>query len=421
MSIYDCILINNDPITAEKYEEAKQIVNRANTKSGADASSFELLTLTALVALERAKVDIVVVEVGMGGRLDATNVIPDYCILVSALTAVDLDHQTFLGNTVAEIAKEKAGIARNATPFVMGQQKYEAVVNAVEDCVPDGYLIRAQVVEKPLIAPKAADITMSSPAMQQVLSQRVQFTLPCFPSDIVSVALPLYGVHQLENLGLAVSIVSTLLQDPANFLSVPGLRGVDLQTIRRGIEATKWRGRLSIHSLATSSGPSISLLADGAHNPASAATLGNFIESLLSFRGEVPRKLSLTYILALSHSPPKTPLQTLAPLFSPSVVNHVGLRGHIRVALVRFTSPDGMPWVKSVSPSEMRKAVSQLGTSGADVWAPEDDAAAEHQLVDALGWASNSANMDKDRGEELVVVAGSLYLVADLYRLPNVK
>ncbi|KZP31524.1 Mur ligase [Athelia psychrophila] len=394
VSIYDCILINNDPITAEKYEEAKQIVNRANTKSGADASSFELLTLTALVALERAKVDIVVVEVGMGGRLDATNVIPDYCILVSALTAVDLDHQTFLGNTVAEIAKEKAGIARNATPFVMGQQKYEAVVNAVEGCVPDGYLIRAQ---------------------------RVQFTLPCFPSDIVSVALPLYGVHQLENLGLAVTIVSTLLQDPANFLSVPGLRGVDLQTIRRGIEATKWRGRLSIHSLATSSGPSISLLADGAHNPASAATLGNFIESLLSFRGEVLRKLSLTYILALSHSPPKTPLQTLAPLFSPSVVNHVGLRGHIRVALVRFTPPDGMPWVKSVSPSEMRKAVSQLGTSGANVWAPEDDAAAEHQLVDALGWASNSANMDKDRGEELVVVAGSLYLVADLYRLPNVK
>jgi folylpolyglutamate synthase len=79
-----------------------------------------LLTLTALFIFEEAKLDVVVVEVGMGGRLDATNIIPDEAILVSALTAVDLDHQAFLGQTVAGIAREKLGLLVRAVHLYWG-------------------------------------------------------------------------------------------------------------------------------------------------------------------------------------------------------------------------------------------------------------------------------------------------------------
>ncbi|KAF7981436.1 hypothetical protein HWV62_33439 [Athelia sp. TMB] len=417
ISLYDCILINNNAITQEKFNEAKNIVDAANTESAADVSSFESLTMIALVAFEKAKVDIAVVEVGMGGRLDATNVMPDNCIVVSALTAVDLDHQAFLGHTVAEIAREKAGIARKATPFVLGQQRHKEVVDAVESCVPATNLIRAQVIQKSHIIPDTEGILLSSLQINKALSQHITVTLPCFPGEVLSASLPLYGAHQLENLGLAVSIISTLLADAENSELIPGLKGITPKSICAGIESTHWRGRLSFHTLTSSSSQSLTILADGAHNPSSSATLGNFIESLLHLR-----KLSLTYVLALSHSPPKSPLQTLAPLLSPKIMNHTGLQGSVRVALVRFTPPDGMPWVKSVPRLEMQDAVCHLGVSAADIWAANEDGPVVRQLPDALGWASSRRSEEaEDRGEELVVVAGSLYLVADLYRLPNLK
>ena len=119
-SIYDCITIDNIPISLALYNAAHAEVTEKDLENGTRLSSFEILTLSALMVFEREKVDVAVVEVGMGGRLDATNIIPDRFILVSALTAVDLDHQFFLGDTVAKIAFEKAGIARKKRPFVLG-------------------------------------------------------------------------------------------------------------------------------------------------------------------------------------------------------------------------------------------------------------------------------------------------------------
>ena len=122
VSIYDCITIDNIPVSPASYNAAHAEVTEKDLEKGSKLSSFEILTLTALRVFEREKVDVAVVEVGMGGRLDATNIIPDNSILVSALTAVGLDHQFFLGDTVGKIAFEKAGIARKKTPFVLGFQ-----------------------------------------------------------------------------------------------------------------------------------------------------------------------------------------------------------------------------------------------------------------------------------------------------------
>ena len=91
-----------------------------DNEKGTKLSSFEILTLTTLRVFEREQVDVAVIEVEMGGRLEAINIIPDEAILVSALTAVDLDHQFLLGDTVGKIAFEKGGIARKGRRFILG-------------------------------------------------------------------------------------------------------------------------------------------------------------------------------------------------------------------------------------------------------------------------------------------------------------
>ena len=437
VSVHDSITINNKPIAPNVYAKAKNDVERVDRDHNVGASSFELLTLTALLAFEEAELDIVVIEVGMGGRLDATNIISDDCILVSALTAVDLDHQAILGHNLQDIAKEKAGIARRGKPFILGKQKHHAVIETVRQAVKDEMLIHAQVATKrewseSVDGPKSRQFSFSLSDLQACLSQPVEIQLHPFFSKPILATLPLYGEHQLENLGIAVSIVSALLTHESCTKMLPHLRMcITPETVARGIKATRWPGRLSFHAITLPETETyrpnqpLAVLADGAHNPASSATLATFIKSLLNRltpgMGIQPNTICITYILALSHSPPKTPHDTLSPLFSPSILTHPfssDVRVKINVALVRFTPPEGMPWVKSVPPSELRQTVLEAAP-GVDTWAPDDDGdtSIENHLSDALTWAAIKHEQDVgDNGEGFVVLAGSLYLVADLYR-----
>ena len=121
----DCVSISKVPITAETWYSVKCTVLDISAKEKIGASSFEIQTAAALSAFEQAKVDVVILEVGMGGRLDATNVLPDDRIIISVVTAVDLDHQTFLGSTVRAIAGEKCAIVRKEGILVLGEQSEE--------------------------------------------------------------------------------------------------------------------------------------------------------------------------------------------------------------------------------------------------------------------------------------------------------
>ncbi|KAH7920477.1 Mur ligase [Leucogyrophana mollusca] len=425
ISIYDCIIINDEPVSPSAYKDARQKVEDAN--QGVGSSSFELLTLTALSLFEAAKLDVVVIEVGMGGRLDATNVIPDDCIIVSALTTVDLDHQQFLGNTVELIAQEKAGIARNGKPFVMGIQKHDGVEAVVKSVVASagGRFVRAHAAEE-----RAWDSSLDGPQPHFSLSagpftppsQPIKYAFPYFSQDIHAL-LPLYGKHQLDNLGLTLSIVSAILTQSPSKNALPAYLAsrITPECICKGIKSASWPGRLSFHRLASDScSRPLTILADGAHNPASSQTLAAYISELISLPQDGqdmphPRTTNLTFILALSHSPPKTPLETLSPLLP--LRNLTGAEIKLRIAVLRFTPPDGMPWVTSVPPSELRQTVTDLAPE-AEVWCASDaEDPREGQLGRALEWASGRKGM-VDR-EELVVLAGSLYLVADFYRFIN--
>ena len=434
VSVYDSILINNEPVTHDDYSTARAEVQNADRDHCVCASSFELLVMTALRIFECKQLDVVVIEVGMGGRLDATNIIPDDAVLISALTAVDLDHQYFLGDTVEEIAREKAGIARRGKPFVVGRQKYPTVLSAVEEVLhrleegSDPNLpisISAQtLIELGGDELRPAESLFSPSNLETVFSRSVRLSLDDDTKIIAK--LPLYGDHQLDNLGTAISILSTLLKHPSCLRMLPHdiHTRITSETVSRGISSTKWPGRLSFHTITLpkmfpndtehieQERCSLVVLADGAHNPASSETLRRFIDQVLGHCGNGSQPVSLTFVLALSYSPPKTPLQTLSPLLLPPFP--LG-KVKIAIALVEFTPPEGMPWVRPVPPSDVQQAITQL-VPDVEVRVPNHGNGSEGQVLRALRWAAEMQEVVSDE-QGLVVIAGSLYLVADFYRL----
>ena len=395
LSIRDSIYINSKPVAADVYDQVRGEIERLNQELGAQATKFEVLASTAMVIFERLKLDIVVMEVGMGGRLDATNAIPDEAVVVSALTSVDLDHQGFLGNTVAEIAREKVGIARRGKPFVLGRQKFPEVEGVVRNVVL-GDNIRGHLVQavEPIELP-SGDLRGPTPVL---------LSLPCFPEPLRG-KLPLLGSHQLSNLGVASSIVSELLTHPScSHLELSGR--ITPKTFSDGLAKTSWPGRLSFHTLPNGK----SILVDGAHNRGSAQMLADFIATFLPNLPATDNSFNLTYILGLSHSPPKQPLDTLAPLFSPSLLSWICPNVRVNVAALEFSSPDDMPWVKAEPPLMICDAV-KTHCPHARMWSPVEGRTG---LSDAVNWATNLSG-----GDGLVVLAGSLYLVADFYRYIN--
>ena len=430
VSVRDCILINEQSVSSHDYSLARATVESADRDHATGLSSFELLTLTALQVFETFRVDVVVVEVGMGGRLDATNVIPDECILLSALTAVDLDHQAFLGNTIALITKEKVGIARNKKPFVLGIQKHSVVEDVVRAAVDQvgGYFIATQVAlrrawDETVDGPLPPTLSLDAESFSPPPPQPVSFTSSAFPNGL-SAILSLNGAHQVDNLSLALTIISTLMTHPSCVSRMPeSFSERVMKNIHTGIRNATWRGRLSFHRLTLSSPISrgIVVLADGAHNPASSETLASYISTVVTMLDNNPRVriLRLTYVLALSHSPPKTPRETLSPLFILRSGTQLSIQ--TKVAAVRFTPPEGMPWVTSVPPPEIAATVLELD-SDVRLWVAPDEGEIQGQLESALKWAVTrepdiTGTEGEDGVQELVVVAGSLYLVADFYRL----
>ncbi|KIK79519.1 hypothetical protein PAXRUDRAFT_834059 [Paxillus rubicundulus Ve08.2h10] len=421
VSVHDSILINGQPVSSLAYDHARTLVLNADRELKTKASSFELLTLTALQVFEVARLDIVVVEVGMGGRHDATNIIPNDCILVSALTAVDLDHQKFLGDTIELITEHKAGIARPGKPFVLGPQKHPAVEPAARRVVESpgirGHFTISTPVQRGSLGVESCSSLFARPFVLPP-GQPIQFHSAAFPSPIHA-NLPLHGAHQLDNLALSLSVISTLLTCTSPQIPLEISNRITSKTVSAGIDTVSWPGRLSFHRLPRSiikGSPCdpLTVLVDGAHNAASAETLASYISELMAPL-EPRSKLHVTYILGLSHSPPKSPSETLSPVLSRHSPEDPRVK--VRVATLRFTPPEGMPWVTPVAPSAIRETVLQLiSLSDEDMWSASDDGPVDGQLQSALEWAE-AGQAACGECEKLAVLAGSLYLVADFYRL----
>ena len=239
------IRVAGELISDELLEEVLNECEQVN--GGEPITFFEITTVAAFLAFARVPADIAIVEVGMGGRLDTTNVVEP---ILSAITPVGYDHTGFLGDTLEKIAGEKAGILKHAVPAVVGRQR-EASAG--------------------VIAARASQLAV--PLFRMGREWRVDPTERGFryASDLMTLDLPapaLAGAHQIDNAATAVACVERLRA--ANF-------EIDDAAIAKGLATVEWPARLQQLTrgpLVEALPPACELWLDGGHNEDCGIVLG---------------------------------------------------------------------------------------------------------------------------------------------------
>ena len=233
----------------EEQELAAVLEECENANSDEPITYFEMTTAAALVAFSRQPADVLLLEVGLGGRFDATNVIsrPALCVV----TPISADHQQFLGHTLAAIAHEKAGILKPGVPVVVGPQP---------DAALDVVTSQAVELDAPIFAFGAHWRVAADGGRSMRYSDR--------DGELVLPLPALSGPHQITNAGVAI----------AGIRSLAGA-DVDRASIAAGLEGAEWPARLQLldgSSLAGVLPQGWDLWLDGGHNPAAAAVLREF-------------------------------------------------------------------------------------------------------------------------------------------------
>ncbi|HOS70335.1 MAG TPA: folylpolyglutamate synthase/dihydrofolate synthase family protein [Bacillota bacterium] len=249
--------INGIEITEEDFAEyAMQVLSMVRLmgqKGLEEPTQFEMYTAMAFLYFERKKVDFAVVEVGLGGRFDATNVIEP---LLSVITSISYDHKDVLGDTIEKIAYEKAGIIKEGSKAVMYPQPY-----------PEASAVIEAVCREKNASLVVADIGSLTLKDYDLNGQTVDFKYRNY--DIRGMKLPLIGDHQLYNAAVALTAIAEL-DEMGNRIEEEG--------IRKGIESVKWPCRMSIESIEPL------ILIDGAHNEDGIDSLHNALMKYFSSR-----------------------------------------------------------------------------------------------------------------------------------------
>lgn len=427
------------------------------------SSPFELLTAQTLQAFsllpEGEKPEVLLIEVGLGGRLDATNVFEETQVLASVICPIDRDHEALLGSKLEGIAREKAGIVKQGGLCVIADQR-------LDDTTPIDQLALGPLEnETKQLGPRAAGILdsirnvcisrnarlvktyipwklLSLPPTKQVKwGSWVDFTPKLAPTLFLStsglnppstfVAHP----HDPVMFGVAVSIERTRANLTGVCMAVQTLSSIardelaqdrwqDIRTrimwglrddpesnlrVREAVNSVKWEGRCSWFTL---EGGRSEVLIDGAHNESSAKALREYIDCCLASRA-LSRKggkgqWEVTYILAFSQGKDYESM-VRALLDKPKE-----LVERQNVGLTTFSPPEGMPWVRCVEVQDelvvLKKVSSQVDVGELRTFV---------NVKEAIQWATGTVGGGgEEEGKEKgpIVVAGSLYLVADMYR-----
>jgi dihydrofolate synthase/folylpolyglutamate synthase len=370
ISFTERIRVNGEEITGNDVislaAEIRDIV------SGFDEFSptfFEVVTAIAMLYFKRKEIDIAVMEVGMGGRLDATNIImPE----VSVITNIGYDHKEFLGDTLREIAREKAGIIKEDVPVVISYQDRE-VLDVIKMTAEE----------------KHADLHLYGRDFSSLLKSENVSGL-CFDyrdSDsfaIHDLILPLTGEHQMQNASLAIKAAGIVL----NNLRVSGspVHGEDtIKSIKDGIAALKWPGRLEY----IQEDPPI--LIDAAHNPAAADALARALKRTFL---ETYKKI-IIILGIMADKDIKGIMEPLLPLASEVIL----------------TAPS---YSRAASPEHLADIAHSLGFSDLRI-APT--------VKDAIDMAMKTGIRDEDNGSDnlplapeplpLILITGSFYTIGE--------
>lgn len=260
-SFRERIRLGLEPLTEEEFarlvEELWPAVEEAVVgRPGERVTTFEMLTGMAFACFAHRSVDFQVLEVGLGGRLDATNVVE--CPLVCVITSLSLDHQAVLGETLDRIAFEKAGIIKSGASVVTAPQPHEAMA-VIAGCCQELGVPPVQVGEEYLWQRISWDL------------EGQQFRIKS-PAGTYPLWMPLLGEHQLENAACALATVEALRR-----------RGVQVpdEAVTEGFRRVRWPGRLEVLARSPLT------VVDGAHNPYSIGRLREALRGYFQFRGLV--------------------------------------------------------------------------------------------------------------------------------------
>ena len=388
---WDCITIDGNTVDESLFKEVESAVKRRNITQEIKASEFEILTATAFELFNQARIDVGIVEVGMGGRLDATNVIgqisehdrlmsPEFkkdafrpAPLLTVISSIGLDHQAFLGDTINDIAREKAGILKADVPVIVAAEDDEAMEAVKSQAMKTGAGIIIPVTTKTTpgdIWCPQTELLASHAGGPAAMHTPIQTRWPNGAIAVQAAWQSLLQMGRLTNLP-EVDHMSLLL----SMCAIP--------------EKTLWPGRLQLLNLEKIIGLDPPAILDGAHNAQSARLLAKFV------REQYPNRTVHWLLAASAGKDIDTILRQL-------------LRDGDAVSAVEFGPVDGMPWVQPMPSQYIMDRASEC----ASIYQASCHG---HDITGALAEASRLAR-SYDRG---LVIAGSLYLVSDVMRLHN--
>lgn len=382
---HDCITINEKTIDRDLFDSIECEVKKRNDDAGINATSFELLTATAFEAFVQAKVAVGVVECGLGGLRDATNVLNADEVICSIITSIGKDHSEFLGDNVTSIAQQKAGIMKHDVPVVVrarGQVLRVLKEAAVETGSPMYEDEEARIRTNFINMGERHKASLEGPPRRFTFASEDNTPSITGHNDLD------FTLSHLDNLSLAyLAIMSARKKYPHLIADVSPANAMQVAMKVR----STWLGRMQWISISEFAGRESAVLLDGAHNPPATKQLRSYVSEKATVGGTVR---PVTWVIAMSGS--KDIPSTLGPLVGPND----------RIVFTQFGPVDGMPWASPAAFELLNKVAKEL-TSETISYAPTPGEALR-----------KAARMTRE--EDLIVVAGSLYLVGDVLRIPAI-
>ncbi|ULE31889.1 bifunctional tetrahydrofolate synthase/dihydrofolate synthase [Mycobacterium sp. IDR2000157661] len=341
-SAVERISIDGHPISPAQYVETYrelepfvQMVDQQSEGAGGPAmSKFEVVTAMAFAAFADAPVDAAVVEVGLGGRWDATNIVK---APVAVITPIGVDHAEYLGDTIADIAAEKAGIIaeQEADPVPSGADL--STVAVISRQVPEAMeVLLAQAVRAD--AAVAREDSEFAVLGRQVAVGGQLLELQGLGGVYTDIYLPLHGEHQAHNAVVALAAVEA-------FFGAGAQRQLDIETVRSGFAAATSPGRLE----RMRSAPTVFI--DAAHNPAGAAALAQALGEEFDFRYLVG------VVSVMGDKDVDGILAALEPVFDQIVVTHNGSPRALDVATLALNAEQRFGPERVITASTLADAI----------------------------------------------------------------
>ncbi|MQA23984.1 MAG: dihydrofolate synthase [Micromonosporaceae bacterium] len=360
-SVRERIALDGVPVSEERfvavYREVEPLAALVDKQHAEPLTYFDMTTALALAAFADAPVDVAVVEVGLGGETDSTNVLS---APVCVLTPIGLDHTEWLGDTISDITHVKLGVVHEGATLISATQPDDAARPILEHCAERQVTLAREGAEFGVLRRAVAF------GGQQVALQGLGGVYD-------DVFLPLHGAHQAQNAALAVAAAEAFLGGGAN-------RQLDVDVVREGFAAVSAPGRLE--RVRTS--PTV--LLDAAHNPAGMAATAQALLEEFSFRRLV------AVVAMLGDKDARGLLEELEPVADAVVV--------------------------TTNSSERALPTEQLAVAAREIFGPERVAVAPN-LLEAVDAAVTLAESDEGAGMPgaAVLVTGSVVTVADARRM----